>query len=92
MFFPLDVFEHIKTLPFLFLFTYMHFCAFLSVKSFCKKKKKKSQNCPNDLIYITTIRIGRFLVQNPLGTRPGLGTQPRYEAPGDLRFEHVQTQ
>ena len=33
---------------------------------------------------------GRFLVQNPLGTRPGLGTQPRYEAPSDLQVEHVQ--
>ena len=37
------------------------------------------------------IRIGRFPVQTPLGTRPGLGTQPRYEAPGDLRVEYVQT-
>ena len=33
------------------------------------------------------IRIGRFPVQNLLGTRLGLRTQPRYEAPGDLRVE-----
>ena len=38
------------------------------------------------------LRIGRFPVQNPLGAQPGLGTQPRYEAPGDLRVEYVQTQ
>ena len=29
---------------------------------------------------------------NPLGARPGLGTQPHYEAPGDLRVEYVQMQ
>ena len=34
--------------------------------------------------------LGRFPVQNPLGARPGLGTQPRYEAPGDLQVEYVQ--
>ena len=37
-------------------------------------------------------RIGRFPVQTPLGARPGLGTQPRYEAPGDLRVELDKTQ
>ena len=31
----------------------MRFVLFVSVKSFVKKKKK-GQNCPNDLIYITT--------------------------------------
>ena len=36
------------------------------------------------------VRIGRFLVQTPLGARPGIGTQPRYEAPGDLRVENVK--
>ena len=25
-----------------------------------------------------------------IGARPGLGTQPRYEAPGDLRVENVK--
>ena len=30
------------------------------------------------------------MVQNPLGTRLGLGTQPRFEAPGDLRVEYVK--
>ena len=38
------------------------------------------------------IRIERFLVQNPLGAWPGLGTQSRYEAPGDLHVEFVQMQ
>ena len=36
------------------------------------------------------IRIGRFLVQTPLDARPGLGTQPCYEAPGDLPVEPVE--
>ena len=36
------------------------------------------------------IRIVTFLVQTPLGSRPGLGTQPRYKAPGDLRVEYVK--
>ena len=31
-------------------------------------------------------------VQTPLGTWLGLGTQPRYEAPGDVRIENVKTQ
>ena len=31
-------------------------------------------------------------VQTPLGAWPGLGTQPCYEAPGDLRVESVETQ
>ena len=38
------------------------------------------------------IRIGRFLVQNLLGTPPGLGTQLYYEAPGYLWAEFVQMQ
>ena len=36
------------------------------------------------------VRIGRFPVQTPLGARLGLGTQPRYEAPGDPRVENVK--
>ena len=36
------------------------------------------------------VRIGRFPVQTPLGARPGFGTQPRYEAPGDPRVENVK--
>ena len=35
----------------------------------------------------TVVRIGRLPVQTPLGARPGLGTQPRYEAPRDPRVE-----
>ena len=37
------------------------------------------------------IRI-RFLVQTSLGTQLGLGTQPRYEDPGDLPIEIVKMQ
>ena len=36
------------------------------------------------------IRIERFQVQTPLGTRPGLGTQPCYEVPGDLWAEYIK--
>ena len=35
-------------------------------------------------------RIGKFLVQTPLGARLGLGTQPLYEASGDLQVENLQ--
>ena len=38
------------------------------------------------------IRIGRFPVQTPLGTRPGLGTQLCGEAPSDLWIEIVKMQ
>ena len=37
--------------------------------------------------YGVTFRIGRFPVQIPLSPPPGFGTQPQYEAPGDLRVE-----
>ena len=37
------------------------------------------------------IWMGRFPVQIPLGTQPGLGTQPRYEAPSNLQFENENT-
>ena len=30
------------------------------------------------------------MVQSPLGAWPGLGTQPRYKALGDLRVENVK--
>ena len=33
-----------------------------------------------------------FPVQIPLGARPGLGTQPPYEAPGNLRVKIDQKQ
>ena len=39
-----------------------------------------------------SIKIGRFSVQIPPGTRPGLGTQPRYEALGNVQFELVKMQ
>ena len=35
---------------------------------------------------------GRFPVQTPLGAWPRLGTQSRYEAPGDDRVEIDKTQ
>ena len=38
------------------------------------------------------IKIGRLPVQTPPGARPGLGNQPRYEAPSDLWLEIVKTQ
>ena len=38
------------------------------------------------------IRIGRFPLQTPLGTRPGLGTQLCGKAPGDLWIEIVKMQ
>ena len=34
------------------------------------------------------IGIGRLPVQNPVGARPGLMNQSRYEAPGDLWVEN----
>ena len=36
------------------------------------------------------MRIRRFVVQTPSGAWPGWGTQPRYEAPGDLRVGYVK--
>ena len=36
------------------------------------------------------IRIGRFLVQTPLGAQLGLGTQPRYEVVCNLLVEIVK--
>ena len=38
------------------------------------------------------IRTGRFLFQLQLGTWLGIGTQPCYKAPGDLRFKIAETQ
>ena len=43
-------------------------------------------------IVTAIIRTKWFSVQTPLGARPGLGTQPRYEAYDDLRVELVKTQ
>ena len=42
-------------------------------------------------IYSVAIRIGRFPVQTLLGAWPGLDIQPRYEAPGDLPVEIVES-
>ena len=38
------------------------------------------------------IRIGRFLFQPQLGAWLGIGTQPSYKTPGDLRVKIVETQ
>ena len=40
--------------------------------------------------YDVMIRIGRFPVQTPLATQPGLGTQPCYKAACDLLVEIVK--
>ena len=37
------------------------------------------------------MRIGWFSVQRPLGTRPGIGTQPSCKTPGGLWGEYVKT-
>ena len=36
-----------------------------------------------------TVIIGRLLFQTQLDTQPGLGTQPRYKALGDLGAENT---
>ena len=38
------------------------------------------------------IKIGRFSVQSLLGAWPGIGIQPCYKAPGDLRVKIAKTQ
>ena len=42
------------------------------------------------MAYGVVVRIGRFLIQNPLSARPGLGTQSRYVALGEPRVENVK--
>ena len=37
--------------------------------------------------YDVTFKIGRFLIQTPLDSEPGLRTKPRYEVPDGLRVE-----
>ena len=46
--------------------------------------------CFKNIINTKIKKIGKFLVQTPLGAWPGLGTQLRYEAPGDLRVKNVK--
>ena len=56
-----------------------------------KNRLKRKQNEMRELIWwIGRFRIGRFPVETLLGTRSELGTQPLYEAPGDLRVEISQ--
>ena len=38
------------------------------------------------------IRIGKLLVQTPLGAWSSLGNKSCYEAPGDLQLEIAKTQ
>ena len=40
---------------------------------------------------LPSIKMGRLPAETPLDTQPGLGTQPRYEALGDLRVEIVKS-
>ena len=53
-----------------------------------KEAQKENGLVSKDVV----IRIGRFPVQTPPGTRLGLGTQPRYEASGDHWAKVVKTQ
>ena len=47
----------------------------------------------NNLIGLdVAIRIGRLLFQPQLGAWLGIGTQPCYNAPGDLRVKIAETQ
>ena len=53
--------------------------------------------CFTFLFYLAMIAKGfccliiSQLAQTPLGTRPGLGTQPHYEAPSDFRVDIDKT-
>ena len=71
----------IQALPFLFLFAYMLFVLFCACEIFLQKKKKVS-NCPNDLIYITTMESltqyylpsnVKILTSQEMQQRPGNG-------------------
>ena len=59
-----------------------------TVWTFEKSMPEKSGQVDWDVIII----IGRFSVLTPLGFRPGLGSQPRLEAPVDFLVEIVKTQ
>ena len=85
--------------------TYLTPCGIrVYVQFFRKRAKKRAKNVKNGQkrakywkIWATMYKIWKyfeniFLVQTPLGTRPGLGTQPHYEAPGDLQVEIAKTQ
>ena len=58
-----------------------------------KKKIVECKKIAHAMIYwfkaLVVIRIG---VQTPFGTWAGLGTQPRYEACGDLQLKIVKMQ
>ena len=41
---------------------------------------------------VIIIGIGKFPVETPIGARPNLGTQPRYQTLGDLWVEIVKMQ
>ena len=70
---------------------------FLTLPLTKKERGAKTYSNMKNIIYETPENCHwlsklRFPVQNPLGARPGLGTQSRYEAPSDLHVKHVQTQ
>ena len=59
----------------------------------CSLQKKKRLSGESSLVGQGVVnRIGSFPVQMPLGARPGLRTQPCYEAPGDLCVKYATTQ
>ena len=62
-----------------------------SIQKFLIRRVTFSTKIRKFAITFVSFRVGRFPDQTPLGTRLGLGTQPRDEAPGDLRVEIVKT-
>ena len=67
-----------------------HVTRFYQVKTSGELLVTNLSLCFKDIINTKAKKIGRFPVQTPLRAWPGLGTQPRYEAPGDLRVKNVK--
>ena len=62
------------------------FCEF-----FLEKKIHKTSLGENGLVGKgVAMRIRKIPVKTPPGAQSGLGTQPCYKAPGDLRFKIVK--
>ena len=59
----------------------------------CNNKRLKGGNWRHELLGERKIRAGPqtpLYIMTPLGTGPGLGTQPCYEAPCGLQIKHRQ--
>ena len=67
-----------------------HVTRFYEVKTSGELLVTNLSLCFEDILNTKAKKIGRFPVQTPLGAWPGLGTQTRYEAPGDLRVKNVK--